>query len=115
MLMENPDSHTLLHAADSGRPLFVFFTGSWCGACRAQKPIFLAAAEAFGNAADFAIADIAREEALASECGVSRLPAVVFLLNGCDEGMLSGRFSPGQLTEFVKKSLSLAPALGAQD
>lgn len=89
----------------SGAPVFLCFSGDWCGACRAMKPVFLEAAQKHSAEAEFAFADIAEASYLAADCGVSSLPSIVFFRNGEDVDMLAGRFSAGALEAFIGRIL----------
>ena len=90
----------------SGSPVFLFFSGSWCGACRAMKPLFLSAAKNHSARAEFAVADIEEATYLAADCGVSSLPAIVFFKGGEDVDMLAGRFTAGELEAFITRMLA---------
>lgn len=90
----------------AGGPIFVRFSGGWCGACRATAPVFEAAARKYAARARFAEADVARMEELAQSCGVSRLPSVVFFTGGADETALAGRCAPAALERFIEGALA---------
>ncbi len=104
-MSDSPAILALTRRIASGAPVFLFFSGSWCGACRAMKPIFLAAAETHAQEAEFAVADIEEANYLAADCGVSSLPAIVFFKDGDDVDMLSGRFSRAELETFISRML----------
>ena len=90
IMSDSPAILALTRRIASGAPVFLFFSGSWCGACRAMKPLFLEAARTHAGAAD---------------CGVSSLPAIVFFRDGDDMDMLAGRFSRGELEAFISRML----------
>lgn len=90
----------------AGGPVFVRFTGDWCGACRASAPFFEAAAAKYAARARFAEADVARMETLAQSCGVTRLPCIVFFTGDADEAALAGRCAPAALERFIEGSLA---------
>lgn len=90
----------------AGGPVFVRFSGDWCGACRASAPVFEAAAREHAARARFAEADVARMEELAQLCAVSRLPCVVFFTGGADEAALPGRCAPAALEAFIERALA---------
>lgn len=94
-MSDSPAILALTRRIASGAPVFLFFSGSWCGACRATKPLFLEAARIHAGEAEFAVAD----------CGVSSLPAIVFFRDGEDMDMLAGRFSRGELEAFISRML----------
>lgn len=91
---------------NAGGPVFVRFTGDWCGACRASAPVFETAAAKYAARAHFAEADVARMEELTQSCGVSLLPCVVFFTGGADETALAGRCTPAALERFIEGALA---------
>ncbi|MDO5530656.1 thioredoxin family protein [Sutterella sp.] len=91
----------ILDAIDAGGPVFVTFSGSWCASCRSARPFIEAAAAAHAAEAQFFHADVAVEEPLARECGVSKLPAVAFFRDGDDQELLTWPFTPSGLERFI--------------
>lgn len=105
IMSDSPAILALTRRIASGAPVFLFFSGSWCDACRAMKPLFLEAARTHAGEAEFAVADIEEASYLAADCGVSSLSAIVFFRDGDDMDMLAGRFSRGELEAFISRML----------
>jgi thiol-disulfide isomerase/thioredoxin len=80
----------------SSRGEVLFFNASWCGPCRAMKPVV---AQLRRQGYRFRDIDVDQQRNLAQQYGVRGIPCFVFLENGAEVR----RFSGGTSEENLKK------------
>ena len=76
-----------------------YFTATWCGPCKAFKPIIL---ELISEGYNITIHDVDENQELASKHGVRSIPTTVIEENGVEED----RFVGALPKETVKNKLS---------
>ncbi len=62
------------------QPLIIDFNATWCGPCQKFKPVFHAAAEKYGDRADFVSVDADACPTIMSAFGVNSLPTLIVIL-----------------------------------
>ena len=76
-----------------------YFTATWCGPCKAFKPIIL---ELISEGYNITIHDVDQEQSLSSQSGVRSIPSMVIEENGVEVD----RFIGALPKETVKNKLS---------
>ena len=62
------------------QPLIIDFNATWCGPCQKFKPVFHAAAEKYGDRADFVSVDADACPTIMTAFGVNSLPTLIVIL-----------------------------------
>ncbi len=62
------------------QPLLIDFNATWCGPCQQFKPVFHAAAEKYGDRADFVSVDADACPTIMTAFGVNSLPTLIVIL-----------------------------------
>lgn len=62
------------------QPLLIDFNATWCGPCQKFKPVFHAAAEKYGDRADFVSVDADACPTIITAFGVNSLPTLIVIL-----------------------------------
>lgn len=62
------------------QPLLIDFNATWCGPCQQFKPVFHAAAEKYGDRADFVSVDADACPTIMNAFGVNSLPTLIVIL-----------------------------------
>lgn len=80
----------------------VKFGASWCGPCRAMKPVFNKLKETYNNVS-FVEVDIDDSEDVAMEFGVMSVPTLMFFKNGEFLDRMVGLAKSEDIEELIKK------------
>ncbi len=76
--------------AKSPIPVVMDFGATWCGPCKALKPILEAIAPGYAGRAKVVYVDADKARATAVKFNVTSLPTVVFVKGGQEKGRLIG-------------------------
>jgi len=78
-------------------PVAVDFFSEQCGPCRILKPILESLADAIGDDAKIVAVDVAENERLAIECGISAVPTIIVYKDGHETRRMVGLAELGEL------------------
>ena len=78
----------------SSRPAVVDFTASWCGPCRALRPVIAGLANDYSGRVTVAKVDIDENPALAARYGVRSVPTVMLFSDGGVKRVFVGARAP---------------------
>jgi thioredoxin 1 len=81
----------------SNTPVFIKFTATWCGPCRAIQPTYVALSEQHPSAY-FLHVDVDEFQDLAMAFGVRSMPTFVVLVGGVQKEALLGANKPKLIT-----------------
>lgn len=78
----------------------LMFSASWCGPCKAAKPVFMQLKEST-QAVDFQVIDVDENQKLATDYNISGVPTFVVLENGVEVQRLVGGANVSKLKEVL--------------
>ena len=81
------------------------FEASWCGPCRALKPVFENVSNRFGNGVTFSFIDVDEQFETASKYAVRSVPTVVIEKDGKEVKRFVGMQQKGVLVNEIKSHL----------
>ncbi len=79
-VQEAEDDDPLTPEMTVEQPLLIDFNATWCGPCQKFKPVFHAAAEKYGDRADFVSVDADACPTIMTAFGVTSLPTLIVIL-----------------------------------
>ncbi len=79
-VQEAEDDDPLTPGMTVEQPLLIDFNATWCGPCQKFKPVFHAAAEKYGDRADFVSVDADACPTIMTAFGVNSLPTLIVIL-----------------------------------
>jgi thioredoxin 1 len=89
-LLEINDTTFDTEVAKSAIPVVMDFGATWCGPCKALKPILEGLAPGYAGKAKIVYVDADKSRQTAVKFNVTSLPTVVFLKGGVEKGRLVG-------------------------
>lgn len=78
----------------------LMFSASWCGPCKAAKPVFNQLKES-AQGVDFQVIDIDENHKLATDYNISGVPTFVVLENGVEVQRMVGGANVTKLKEIL--------------
>lgn len=92
--------------AQSPVPVLLDFGATWCGPCKALKPILEGLAPAYAGRAKLVYVDADKARATAVKFNVTQLPTVVFVKGGQEKGRLIGLRGKGDYAKQLDSLLT---------
>ncbi|MCC7137382.1 MAG: thioredoxin fold domain-containing protein [Planctomycetes bacterium] len=89
-LPEIDDTSFDAQVAKSDVPVLLDFGATWCGPCKALKPILEALAPSYAGKAKFLYVDADKAKQTAVKFGITSLPTVVLVKGGAEKGRIIG-------------------------
>ncbi len=86
----------------SAVPVIVDFWATWCGPCRALKPVLEAVSQQANGAYKVVGVDVDECQDLAATYGIASIPTLIVFKNGVEVKRSSGLTSKEKLLEMVQ-------------
>jgi thioredoxin 1 len=103
-LITNLDTSTFDSTIKSSTvPVLVDFWATWCGPCKQLGPVLDQLATELGATAKICKVDVDSNRTLATQLGVTSIPALFLFKNGQVVDKLVGARPKGDIAAFIKK------------
>jgi thioredoxin 1 len=83
----------------------VDFNATWCGPCKALKPLFDKASDKFAGKASFASMDVDQNPAVSQQFQIQSIPLLLFFKEGKVVNKIIGLVSGAELNKAIEQSL----------
>jgi thioredoxin len=90
---------------ESRLPVFVEFSATWCGPCRAMAPAIESAAKEFKGKVKFVDIDVDKNHATASRFEVFSVPTFVVLVGGKTKKRFVGMATKDHIVKLLNSSI----------
>jgi thioredoxin 1 len=97
---------TFLSLIQSERPVLVDFYATWCGPCKAMKPILETVKSELGEQISVFKIDVDRNQALSQELGIQSIPTLILYKDGKPVWRKSGVASATEIQSVVAAYLA---------
>ena len=95
---------TFQELINSEKPILVDFYATWCGPCKAMKPILKEVAKTVGDTARIVQIDVDKNRALAQKLGIQSMPTFILYQNGTVKWRKSGMQSANALSSIIEQA-----------
>lgn len=89
----------------SGTPVLVDFTATWCGPCKMIAPVLDQVAGEYGDRLRIVKVDVDDSQATASRFAIRGVPTLMLFKSGEPVATKVGALSKSQLVEFLDQSI----------
>ena len=90
---------------ESGKPMVLDFTATWCGPCQRLKPHFKALSEKMADKVTFITVDVDKWQELAQEYGAQAVPTIVVVNADGKKTTTTGYMEEAELEKFISDNI----------
>lgn len=88
------------------KPVLVDFFAEWCGPCKMQAPILEELKQRIGTRADIIKIDVDKNQSVAAQYQIRRVPTLVIFRLGEVRWRQSGIFSANELERLINENIA---------
>jgi thioredoxin len=90
---------------NTGKPLVLMVSASWCQPCRMLKPLLKKIEDSYTGKVKFYAIDSDESQELCGSLGISGIPTLIFIVGSKLAGRLVGVHSEEQIREHIEELL----------